>query len=835
MKTLNEGLNPKVNLIGHSRGGITNLIYALEYPQRVHSMISIGTPFFGSDAAESFGELIFPNAAGGIEDICDPEVYNGYYDDWNDGYESKYKNINSIAIAGTTTISYQREVLQEAVGQFSGPLAMLLQVYENAFLQPFMVLYLSGQYQTLKEEHPELGILSEQQFVDLVMLINSEVHYGIWYSDAFVPVDSQQGFNGNKNYNFSKYVKHFGDGEASLTPKRAVNSLPIIHNIETYDADIHSYILNNIVMKAGDTIDNEISNVGRTYGWDDLGGLYAQGWLIKIRNTHSSAREYAYNAKMCFFGDAQNWTGFTDIVTFWLEPGHTKIVEIRDNGTATSIAVSSISGSTRYIRYADELWNNNNVYEMTSYSSSKTYNSYSQHGIKVSIVGKNTNKWLINLTNNTGSGRYFDYNQSMCFFGDAQNWTGLSNTTSVYIANGASIKIEIQENGTADSIAISYTIGIPRYIFYAKNLNAACTLTSYGNIKPTFYTQNGIKAGIVAKNGNKWKIELTNNTGVGKYFDYNQKMCNEGDAQNWTGLSDVPSQPFYLANGASTQIDIQENGTATSIAISYMDGVYRKIFYAKNLNASSGTMTAMASTIDTSIPPDNCVAEGTLITLADGSQKAVEELTGDEMLLVWNLYTGTFDAAPIMFIDSDSEHTYEIINLSFSDGTEVEVIYEHAFWNVDLNRYVFLRDDAAQYIGHYFNKQTTDAYGGLTWESVQLTDVEIYDKYTTSWSPVTAGHLCYYVNGMLSMPGATDGLINYFEVDSQTMQYDIAQLQADIALYGEFSYEDFEDILPEEIFDAVGVRYLTVSLGKNFITWEQIEVLIARYSEFFAQ
>jgi hypothetical protein len=32
-----------------------------------------------------------------------------------------------------------------------------------------------------------------------------------------------------------------------------------------------------------------------------------------------------------------------------------------------------------------------------------------------------------------------------------------------------------------------------------------------------------------------------------------------------------------------------------------------------------------------------CVADGTLITLADGSQKPVEELTGDELLLVWNL------------------------------------------------------------------------------------------------------------------------------------------------------------------------------------------------------
>ena len=86
-----------------------------------------------------------------------------------------------------------------------------------------------------------------------------------------------------------------------------------------------------------------------------------------------------------------------------------------------------------------------------------------------------------------------------------------------------------------------------------------------------------------------------------------------------------------------------------------------------------------------------CVAEGSMITLADGSQKAVEDLTGDEELLVWNMFTGEFDSAPIVFIDSDPESYYEVINLYFSDGTTVKVISEHAFWDVNLNEYVFLR------------------------------------------------------------------------------------------------------------------------------------------------
>ena len=231
-----------------------------------------------------------------------------------------------------------------------------------------------------------------------------------------------------------------------------------------------------------------------------------------------------------------------------------------------------------------------------------------------------------------------------------------------------------------------------------------------------------------------------------------------------------------------------------------------------------------------------CVTPGTLITLADGTQKAVEELTGDEMLLVWDMFNGTFSAAPILFIDSDPLNAYEVITLTFADGTEVEVIDEHGFWNVDLNEYVFLRADAAKYIGDKFNKQTVDANGNMTYIAVELVGVSISTEYTTAWSPVTYGHLCYYVNGMLSMPGATTGLINIFEVDPDTMKIDEEAYAEDIAEYGVYTYEEFtEEIaeVPELIFNAFGGAHLKVAIGKGILTEDMILDLISRYSEFF--
>lgn len=229
---------------------------------------------------------------------------------------------------------------------------------------------------------------------------------------------------------------------------------------------------------------------------------------------------------------------------------------------------------------------------------------------------------------------------------------------------------------------------------------------------------------------------------------------------------------------------------------------------------------------------DSCVAEGTMITLADGSQKAVEELTGNEMLLVWNLKTGSFDYAPILFIDHDESKIFEVINLSFSDGTNVKIISEHAFWDFDLNQYVFLRNDAFKFIGHWFNKQTNDADGNMTWNKVQLVGVEVTQEYTSAWSPVTAGHLCYYVNGMLSMPGATTGLINIFTVNPDTMKIDEVAYLADIEKYGLFTYEEFKEIvyISEDMFNAFNGQYLKVAIGKGLITIDKLIELIGRYA-----
>lgn len=226
-----------------------------------------------------------------------------------------------------------------------------------------------------------------------------------------------------------------------------------------------------------------------------------------------------------------------------------------------------------------------------------------------------------------------------------------------------------------------------------------------------------------------------------------------------------------------------------------------------------------------------CVTEDTLITLADGSTKRVDALNGSESLLVWNFQTGTYDAANILFIEASERKEFEVVHLFFADGSEVRVLGKHAYWNFNLNRYVVMSSTtASDYIGHFFKKQTANLQG---YEMVELVDVQIYYELTSAWSPVSVGHLNFYTGGMLCMPGATEGWMNAFEIDGTTMTYDQAQMAADIATYGLFTYADFEHLVPVEVFVALNLQVMKVAIGKGQMTWDDVLSLAARFHEFF--
>lgn len=299
-----------------------------------------------------------------------------------------------------------------------------------------------------------------------------------------------------------------------------------------------------------------------------------------------------------------------------------------------------------------------------------------------------------------------------------------------------------------------------------------------------------------------------------------------GEYSGYNSYKDI----FHYSRGGAAQVEIStyNNKAVYSISVDTANRLSH-YFVVKYCYESAGNKYYYYVGYQKEVQQSQCVVEGTMITLADGTRKAVENLDGSEQLLVWDLETGSYSSAPAVFIDSDPAADNKVMYAVFSDGTEVGVVSEHGFFDLDLGRYVYINEETEKedLIGHRFVKEGNIATDG--YETVTLTDIRTETENVRVFSPVTYGHLCYYTNGMLSMPGGISGLFNIFAVNTDTMTYDSAQMNADIAQYGLLTLDDFGGLITEDMFGAFNGRYLGVAAGKGLITWDYIEYLANRY------
>ena len=228
---------------------------------------------------------------------------------------------------------------------------------------------------------------------------------------------------------------------------------------------------------------------------------------------------------------------------------------------------------------------------------------------------------------------------------------------------------------------------------------------------------------------------------------------------------------------------------------------------------------------------DACLAPGTLITLADGSTKPVENIEAEDELLVWDMVRGAFDHSPVLFVEHDKESEKEVIRLDFSDDTEIEFIFEHGFFDINANKYVYLHnlEEAKACIGHYFLKYDLNTKKHT---KVKVIKASAERRVTTTHSPCTIRHLCVYANGLLTMPGATAPFTNTFKINRKTHSYDPNDMIKCLRKYGYFTAIDFAEYLPAEMFYAFQGEFLKVKIEKGETSIEEILALIKRYAQY---
>lgn len=285
----------------------------------------------------------------------------------------------------------------------------------------------------------------------------------------------------------------------------------------------------------------------------------------------------------------------------------------------------------------------------------------------------------------------------------------------------------------------------------------------------------------------------------------------------WASSSDAPSDPTTYNNVLcykSPQISADRVAYITLVQYSYTDATNTTYYYY------------VGYTLEAFTKQTTCVTPDTLVTLADGTQKRIDQVNYNDQLLVWNFYTGEYDVAPASILMNHGASTVNVTTLNFSDGTSIHTINGHGFFDVATNQFVLIDEfNAADYIGHSFVKQNGNEY-----TTVELIGYTVSEQYTEVWSVLTAEHYNCMLEGMWTLTAAevdnSPAWLMPYEI-GEDMKYDESSMQADIERYGLYTYEDFAEYCTYEQFVAFGFENLKVSVGKGAITWDEILYLIS--------
>jgi hypothetical protein len=156
--------------------------------------------------------------------------------------------------------------------------------------------------------------------------------------------------------------------------------------------------------------------------------------------------------------------------------------------------------------------------------------------------------------------------------------------------------------------------------------------------------------------------------------------------------------------------------------------------YARNAAGVAYSPTTISWT------PSICLAEGTLITLADGSTKTIENIEMSDSLRVWDFDKGVFTTANPLWIKVE-ETTTQYNLLSFSDGSTLKTINQHRIFNKEKGMFTHpMTDDTP------IGTTTINVFG----EEVTLVDKRVVQDEVNYYNVVTDHYMNLYADGILT-------------------------------------------------------------------------------------
>lgn len=163
--------------------------------------------------------------------------------------------------------------------------------------------------------------------------------------------------------------------------------------------------------------------------------------------------------------------------------------------------------------------------------------------------------------------------------------------------------------------------------------------------------------------------------------------------------------------------------------------VYIRAFGESTVGVSYGVQMLMDVQV--------CLAEGTLVALACGGTKPIEDIAYEDELLVWNFDECRFDSAkPICILQSGNAKGYN--HLRFDDGSELRTIVQHRIFNRQAGRFTYPMSEETPLGTVTFKVDGTSA---------MLIDKKIVPEPVKYYNVITDFHMNLFGNGILTSVG----------------------------------------------------------------------------------
>lgn len=408
--------------------------------------------------------------------------------------------------------------------------------------------------------------------------------------------------------------------------------------------------------------------------------------------------------------------------------------------------------------------------------------------------------------------------------------TGLSYGTSIITAtcNGISDSLEIEVTNDTSIVTIDN-------IYLTDNYgNTTLNTTDNTYTSKEEHSKNTdvmVTLNIVPENAEitkiQWKFQNTS-VNTNKQFYYY-----EGDQKIYIGKDLVPAgeDEFYtLENINVNKVGVifdtasMRNPDEVRIACIVTGYIFENGKYIEKTYEATAIIIQKA---DLTV----CLTPEAIITLFDGSKKMVKDIKKDDYLLAYNHFEGKFEKTGIMFDAYFPLKEYDIINLSFDNGSKLKIASGHGLFNLNRNRYeIYYKDEFINHIGEDFVcVQYVD--GKFKLEATKLIDVKLTKEEVIKLTPISEYHLNCIANDILTLPDDVEGMFYGYKYKSlkENLQIDMDYLNELIKKYGIYKYEDVKDVVAQYFFDTVNVKYFKTFIGMGYMSYKEANHLINSY------